>query len=199
MSEIIIHCGRYALYVGLPLPSVLMSFRTVGLSINRFPIAFFFVIWPARPSGTAATPASGTSGPHSDYPVLRVGRRHLQSRRWSKRGNQYRLCLPTNLYGRYLRWFGLVRLNFRHVSSTSCSCSSSVNVYYRINHEPPDPHTRNTPTDIERTRQEREFKIGSIGFSDSTGILLASLLAVPTEIGLCKAQVRRGKMLCKSL
>jgi battenin len=69
-------------------------------------------------------------------------------------------------------------------------------VFYHINHEPPDPNANN---DIEQTRQEREFKIGSIGFSTSNGILLASILAVPTEIELCKAQIRRGKMLCKGL
>ncbi|EAU83977.1 BTN1 [Coprinopsis cinerea okayama7 len=78
-----------------------------------------------------------------------------------------------------------------------CGGLAYVNVFYHINHEPPEPSTRNN--DIELTRQEREFKIGSIGFSDSTGILLASILAVPTEIQLCKAQVARGRMLCKSL
>ncbi|KAH9474723.1 Protein BTN1 [Psilocybe cubensis] len=77
-----------------------------------------------------------------------------------------------------------------------CGGLAYVNVFYRINHEPPDPTTNN---DIEQTRQEREFKIGSIGFSDGTGILLASILAVPTEIELCKAQVGRGKLLCKGL
>lgn len=53
--------------------------------------------------------------------------------------------------------------------------------------------------DIERSRQELEFKIGSLGFSDSSGILLAALLAVPTEVGLCRAQVARMKMFCKEL
>lgn len=74
--------------------------------------------------------------------------------------------------------------------------SLSVNVFYRINQEHPDPSTAH---DIERTRQEKEFKIGSIGFADSSGILFASLLAVPTELELCKAQVRSGKFLCKGL
>ncbi|KAF9485639.1 batten's disease protein Cln3 [Pholiota conissans] len=77
-----------------------------------------------------------------------------------------------------------------------CGGLAYVNVFYHINHEPPDP---NTSHDIEQTRQEREFKIGSIGFSISNGILLASILAVPTEIELCKAQIGRGKMLCKGL
>ena len=65
----------------------------------------------------------------------------------------------------------------------------SVNVFYRVTHEPPDPNTRNN---IERTRQEREFKIGSIGFADSTGILFASIFAIPTVLELCRAQVRRA-------
>ncbi|KAF8153103.1 batten's disease protein Cln3 [Crassisporium funariophilum] len=77
-----------------------------------------------------------------------------------------------------------------------CGGLAYVNVFYRINHEPPDP---NISSNIEQTRQEREFKIGSIGFADSSGILFASLLAVPTEIQLCKTQVRRGKMFCKGL
>ncbi|KIJ89576.1 hypothetical protein K443DRAFT_117789, partial [Laccaria amethystina LaAM-08-1] len=77
-----------------------------------------------------------------------------------------------------------------------CGGLAYVNAFYRVNHEPPDPNTRNN---IERTRQEREFRIGSIGFADSTGILFASILAVPTELELCKAQVRRGKLLCQGL
>ncbi|KAF5313328.1 hypothetical protein D9611_008647 [Ephemerocybe angulata] len=78
-----------------------------------------------------------------------------------------------------------------------CGGLAYVNVFYRINHEPPDASIRYN--DIELTRQAREFKIGSIGFADSTGILLASILAVPTEVGLCNAQAARGKMFCKGL
>ena len=73
--------------------------------------------------------------------------------------------------------------------------SRSVNVFYRVNQEKHDT----TGVDPERTKQEREFKIGSIGLADSAGILMASLLAVPTEIELCRAQVGRGKTFCKSL
>ncbi|TEB32688.1 hypothetical protein FA13DRAFT_1731182 [Coprinellus micaceus] len=57
-----------------------------------------------------------------------------------------------------------------------CGGLAYVNVFYRINHEPPDANIRYN--DIELTRQAREFRIGSIGFADSTGILLASILAV---------------------
>ena len=84
----------------------------------------------------------------------------------------------------------LIVMNFR-----------SVNVFYRINQE----QSRSTGSsndenmDPERAKQEKEFKIGSIGFADSTGILLASILAVPTEVELCNVQARRGKMMCKSL
>ena len=72
----------------------------------------------------------------------------------------------------------------------------SVNVFYRVNQERIDPQSDH---DSERTKQEREFKIGSIGFADSLGIVCASLVAVPTEVELCRTQVRRGKMLCKGL
>jgi battenin len=53
--------------------------------------------------------------------------------------------------------------------------------------------------DPELAKQEREFQIGSVGFADSLGILCASLLAMPTELELCKAQVRRGKILCTAI
>lgn len=71
-----------------------------------------------------------------------------------------------------------------------------MNVFYRINQEAPSPDTAH---DLERTRQEREFKIGSVGFADSSGILFASILAVPMEVALCRQQVSRGKLLCKGL
>ncbi|KAJ4496176.1 batten's disease protein Cln3 [Lentinula edodes] len=77
-----------------------------------------------------------------------------------------------------------------------CGGLAYVNAFYRINQEHPDPSSAHN---MERAKQEKEFKIGSIGFADSSGILFASLLAVPTELALCKAQTRRGKMLCKEL
>lgn len=75
----------------------------------------------------------------------------------------------------------------------------SVNVFYRINQDYQHPRDSEDPHSHERERQEREFKIGSIGFADSSGILLASLLSMPMEIGLCRAQVARGKQLCAEL
>ena len=75
----------------------------------------------------------------------------------------------------------------------------SVNVFYRINQDQHHPQDNDGQLSRERARQEREFKIGSIGFADSSGILLASLLAVPTEISLCRSQVARGKHICAEL
>ncbi|KAI6015037.1 batten's disease protein Cln3 [Pisolithus orientalis] len=77
-----------------------------------------------------------------------------------------------------------------------CGGLAYVNVFYRINQERPDP---STVENEELAKQECEFKIGSLGFSDSSGILFASLLAMPTEIELCKLQVARGKLLCQGL
>jgi battenin len=80
-----------------------------------------------------------------------------------------------------------------YIANSSWLILCSVNAFYHVNQEQADIG------DPEKSKQAREFKIGSIGFADSMGILLASLLAVPTEVNLCRAQVSRGKMLCKAL
>jgi hypothetical protein len=74
----------------------------------------------------------------------------------------------------------------------------SVNVFYHVNQE---RHIEPAEGDSarERAKQEKEFRIGSIGLADSSGILLASLLAIPTELKLCKAQLARGRTLCREL
>jgi len=41
--------------------------------------------------------------------------------------------------------------------------------------------------------------MGAIGLADSLGILVASLVAMPTEMALCRAQVARGRPLCEGL
>lgn len=71
-----------------------------------------------------------------------------------------------------------------------------MNCFYRLNQEQPDPSSASDP---ERAKQEKEFKIGSIGLADSMGILVAALVAVPTEVELCRVQVGRGKELCRQL
>jgi battenin len=72
-------------------------------------------------------------------------------------------------------------------------CDVSVNTYHHINQL---PLSTGSPA---RAKQEREFQIASIGLSDSTGILLASILAVPTELALCAAQVSKGRTWCRDL
>jgi battenin len=67
-----------------------------------------------------------------------------------------------------------------------CGGLSYVNAYFRAGQELADA-------------QERAFKMGAIGLADSLGILAASLVAMPTEISLCRAQVARGHLLCQEL
>ncbi|KAF9647783.1 batten's disease protein Cln3 [Thelephora ganbajun] len=74
-----------------------------------------------------------------------------------------------------------------------CGGLAYVNAFYWINQEKP------SSSDPEIAKQEKEFKIGSIGFPDSSGIILAVLVSMPLELGLCAAQVKRGKELCRSL
>jgi battenin len=68
---------------------------------------------------------------------------------------------------------------------------SSVNTYHHVNQ-------LSRPATV-RGAQEKEFAIASIGLSDSSGILLASLLAVPTELALCSTQVARGRTWCRDI
>lgn len=58
---------------------------------------------------------------------------------------------------------------------------------------PPD-----TPHAEEWGKQAQEFQIGALGFADSAGILVASLVAIPLEGYLCRLQLRNGRELCKS-
>jgi len=84
-----------------------------------------------------------------------------------------------------------------------CGGLAYVNVFYRLSQDQAASHAddpaRPSHEQQQLERQIREFRIGSIGFADSSGILLASVLAVPTEVALCRAQIRRGKTLCADL
>ncbi|KAF9515000.1 hypothetical protein BS47DRAFT_1328482 [Hydnum rufescens UP504] len=80
-----------------------------------------------------------------------------------------------------------------------CGGLAYVNAFYRVGEEGREKAMHGPPEEVERRAQEREFQIGSIGFADSLGILMASLIAVPTEVALCQAQVARGKDLCRKL
>jgi len=80
-----------------------------------------------------------------------------------------------------------------------CGGLAYVNAFYRVGEDGREKAMHGSSEEAERHAQEREFQIGSIGFADSLGILLASLIAVPTEVALCRAQVARGKDLCRKL
>ncbi|KAJ1301102.1 hypothetical protein OPQ81_003518 [Rhizoctonia solani] len=80
-----------------------------------------------------------------------------------------------------------------------CGGLAYVNVFYRVGQDSARDSDHDDPHSRELARQEQEFRIGSIGFADSSGILLASLISMPTEVSLCRTQVQRGKLLCKQL
>lgn len=46
---------------------------------------------------------------------------------------------------------------------------------------------------------EREFSLGAVSVSDSGGIMVAGLLGMGVEVGLCGWQVRRGKDWCRRI
>ncbi|SPC66179.1 related to YHC3 - protein involved in vacuolar arginine transport [Ustilago sp. UG-2017b] len=50
---------------------------------------------------------------------------------------------------------------------------------------------------LAKKAQEHEFRIGCVGFGDSLGILAASIISMPLQVGLCNAQARDGRELCK--
>ncbi|KAG8701713.1 battenin CLN3 protein, partial [Ceratobasidium sp. 423] len=62
-----------------------------------------------------------------------------------------------------------------------CGGLAYVNVFYRVGQDGARDSDHNDPHSRELARQEQEFRIGSIGFADSSGILLASLISMPTE------------------
>ncbi|PWN30353.1 batten's disease protein Cln3 [Jaminaea rosea] len=53
--------------------------------------------------------------------------------------------------------------------------------------------------DLVRRGQEQEFRVGCVGVGDSLGILVASLVSMPLQLGLCDAQVSRGRDLCRQV
>lgn len=44
--------------------------------------------------------------------------------------------------------------------------------------------------------QAHEFQIGCVGLADTFGILVASLVSIPLQVWLCRAQVANGRDLC---
>lgn len=71
-----------------------------------------------------------------------------------------------------------------------------VNVFYRLGN---DEDESSVGGDSARRSLEREFCISSVGFADTLGILVASLVSIALEPWLCRVQVRRGRTLCQLL
>lgn len=73
-----------------------------------------------------------------------------------------------------------------------------VNVFYRLGLDDEEGGVEEGK-DKGRREREREFKIASVGFADTLGILLASGVASALEPQLCRMQVDRGRTFCKEL
>ena len=71
-----------------------------------------------------------------------------------------------------------------------------VNVFYRLGL---DDEEEGEGKDKGRREREREFRIASVGFADTLGILVASGVASALEPWLCRLQVERGRTFCKEL
>lgn len=63
----------------------------------------------------------------------------------------------------------------------------------------PSTETQDDDEALARATQEHEFRIGCVGFGDTLGILVASVLSMPLQLKLCAAQVARGYDLCKKV
>ncbi|KAK4048076.1 battenin CLN3 protein [Microbotryomycetes sp. JL221] len=82
--------------------------------------------------------------------------------------------------------------------------SAYVNCFYWLGLDEVTANSAGDPessasVNLSRRAMEREFKIASVGFADTLGILCASLVASALEPALCKAQVARGRTLCREL
>ncbi|CED85043.1 Predicted small molecule transporter involved in cellular pH homeostasis (Batten disease protein in human) [Phaffia rhodozyma] len=81
-----------------------------------------------------------------------------------------------------------------------CGGAAYVNVYHhvgRVDDDEVDERTERSRD--ERTKQEKEWRMGVVGAADSLGILFASLISMPIELGLCQHQVEKGMDLCRTL
>ncbi|CAO1615983.1 unnamed protein product [Sympodiomycopsis kandeliae] len=77
-----------------------------------------------------------------------------------------------------------------------------VSVFYQIGttqQQRTTDHEQGQEEDDGRRGQEQEFRVGCVGVGDSMGILIASLISMPIQLGLCDAQVQMGRDLCKQI
>ncbi|GAA5955657.1 hypothetical protein JCM21900_005075 [Sporobolomyces salmonicolor] len=89
-----------------------------------------------------------------------------------------------------------------------CGGAAYVNCFYRLGMENGELAEEESEGLLDRARakkdprrreQEKEFRIASVGFADTLGILVASLVASALEPRLCSAQVAHGRTYCREL
>lgn len=78
-----------------------------------------------------------------------------------------------------------------------CGGAAYVNTFYHVGRI--GGHGDEEVEDDDKSRLEREFRIGATGAADSCGILFASLISMPLETSLCAMQVERGRATCRDL
>ncbi|BGP18894.1 battenin CLN3 protein [Rhodosporidiobolus nylandii] len=83
-----------------------------------------------------------------------------------------------------------------------CGGGAYVNAFHRLavmQHDEEEEEGLGGGKSAERRKQEKEFRVASVGFADTLGILLASLVSSALEPALCAGQVARRRMYCKEL
>ncbi|GHJ86734.1 hypothetical protein NliqN6_3136 [Naganishia liquefaciens] len=90
---------------------------------------------------------------------------------------------------------------FYHIGHEGEDEDDVVQEYSRIAQAGDDHETAETLASdvLARRKTVKEFRMGAAGAADSLGIVLATLIAMPVEISLCKAQVKAGSTICKEL
>lgn len=81
-----------------------------------------------------------------------------------------------------------------------------VSVFYQIGTTQREIHLPTSSEEVEgedevaRRGQEQEFRVGCVGVGDSMGILVAALISMPIQMGLCSHQVKElGRDYCNLL
>ncbi|GAA5842065.1 hypothetical protein JCM5353_003491 [Sporobolomyces roseus] len=110
----------------------------------------------------------------------------------------------------FVRWFGEQGATWITIVLVCCEGlaggAAYVNVFYRlgkgdgVQEEEGDEEGGGLRVkDRRRKDQEKEFRIASVGFADTSGILVASLISSVLEPRLCRAQVGQGRTYCRQL
>ncbi|WWC72976.1 uncharacterized protein I206_106940 [Kwoniella pini CBS 10737] len=82
-----------------------------------------------------------------------------------------------------------------------CGGLAYVNTFYHVQNEGTNESQNENENSKEKEKEnlKKEFRIGSVGAADSTGILFASLISIPLELNLCNSQIEQGRTMCRDL